>query len=143
MPGSDTVVAIHHATCKPLAKVPFAREHQSCYQYKVVFKVMLQCWEQGKAGRSAIAGLAVALFLIPLCLSTFETMHSALHEDSHDSDHDCAVALFEEGLLDAADPVVHASAPSVVPACEVCWQERFFASAGYRLPACRAPPINV
>lgn len=103
---------------------------------------MLQRWHKANAGRSAIAGLLLTLFVFTLCLSSSEALHHPLHEDSRESDHQCAVALLELGLVEAADVTIPTSVPAVVPIYNVFSQGSFTSSIAALLPPGRAPPAN-
>lgn len=101
---------------------------------------MLQRWHQANGGRPAIAGLLLLLFVAPVCLSSFDALHHALHDHSDEPDHQCAVVLLQQGLVDAADPTVLALTPAAVPIDNVCLQDSFTSSTVALLPPGRAPP---
>jgi len=53
------------------------------------------------------AGLLLGLFLIVEAMSIVPTLHSCIHKDAADSDHQCAVTMLSHGQVDCPGaPVV-------------------------------------
>ena len=78
-------------------------------------RVLLNRWSKALHSRPVRAGLLLGLFLVTLSLTHLETLHAALHNHSSDPDHQCAVMMIKQGLLDTSAGHVTVLVPADLP----------------------------
>lgn len=84
---------------------------------------------------------ALSVWMLGL-LAVSPQLHASLHSDAWHQDHSCAVTLFSHGADGAITDASVASAPVLFPAGECAVQPALpVASAAYRLPPGRGPPL--
>jgi hypothetical protein len=78
----------------------------------------------------ALVAILLAHLLVIMALAASPALHEWIHADSHESDHECAVALFTGGGAEVAVVVVFVITPMIkkvsqaMPRCE--WVETLF-----------------
>jgi hypothetical protein len=93
------------------------------------------------AGRFAVAGFALALWLATVALAASPELHQWLHKDSQDPHHYCLFTqLSQHTLLAASAPALAPEAPRfTAPAASLSISE-FLPSFDYVVSHGRAPP---
>jgi hypothetical protein len=92
--------------------------------------------------RQDAAALLLGLFLSLQAMAVFPALHSLVHHDACDPDHECAVTLFSHGQVDASPtalPVFCAPAPLIDRQSP---PRIIFVSADIRLLPSRGPPAS-
>jgi hypothetical protein len=100
-------------------------------------------WRKALNRRPVFAGVLLGLFVSVMALAHFEALHLALHPDACESDHHCAVTVFQAGQVDA--PVTYVAV--VTPAADLTAPATMLlvappAMAVVLLPG-RAPPVTL
>ena len=89
----------------------------------------------------AAGGIAIVLSLTVLAVSP--RLHAWLHQDAGEADHECAVTLFQQGVVAAGAGIILAAAVRVFLAwVAVRPAELHLAPPPYRLNPGRAPPAR-
>lgn len=94
------------------------------------------------ASRRAWAAAGLGLFLTLLLFTSSEPLHKLVHPDADSPDHHCAVTLFLQGQVNAAETVsllvaFVAALFFLLPPL----QSAVFSSFDYRFAPSRAPPL--
>ena len=97
---------------------------------------------RGPTSRRVWAAIGLAFFLALQLVASSESLHKLIHPDADSPDHHCAVTLFLQGQVNAAETVL----PAVVFIAALFFllpplQSAVFSSFDYRFSASRAPPL--
>ena len=90
-----------------------------------------------------LAAGGVALVLLLTVLAASPELHARLHGNASDADHECAITLYQHGVVAAA---VEAALVTVawifLTRAAITPQTGDFLRARYRLPPALAPPVR-
>ena len=99
---------------------------------------------QRGAGRLAVAGFALALWLATLALATSPQLHQRLHKDSQDPHHYCLFTqLNQHSLLATFAPRVAAEPPHLGALAPFIFASRSIPSFDQAVCHGRAPPSKL
>ena len=97
-----------------------------------------------KLGRNQFAaGLAVLLLLALQALAASPHLHHLLHEDSHQPDHQCAVKLLSDGMVDLEPGLVFLVQPRAESAPASVRETIILSAPDHQFPPGRAPPVSL
>ena len=111
----------------------------------VLYKFIVKFWptsrRQRKAGRFAVAGLMLGLWLVTFAMTVSPQLHRWLHDDAQSAGHHCLVTQLQQGpLLAGLAPALMPSAPLMAVPAPGFPEFQFFSDFDYRLSPSRAPP---
>jgi len=89
-----------------------------------------------------LASIMASLVLLLDALVVSPQLHECLHHDAGSNHHQCAVTIFEQGLVDASSVEVASQPPASIPTFVPTAVFSVFAPAIENLPAGRAPPVS-
>jgi hypothetical protein len=104
-------------------------------------KAMTMLSFRGRTSRRVWAMIGLVLFLALQLVASSEPLHKLIHADADSADHHCAVTLFSQGQVNAAETV----SPLIAFVAALFFllpllQSAVFSSFDYRFAPSRAPP---
>lgn len=129
--------------CKSLAQIAVVPAHSFCWNTTVVIAVAQQNIGNALKSRRGIALLLLGLFLFVQAMTQFESLHHAVHPDSHQPNHQCAVTMLQDGQVDVPPSgLVSVVVPRDVEVAAVRFAPMVFVSFDFiLLPSCGPPAL--
>jgi hypothetical protein len=94
------------------------------------------------AGKIAVAGFALVLWLATVALAASPQLHHLLHKDSQDPHHYCLFTqLNQHSLLATLAPAVAAEPPQLAPQAPFIFASESIPGFDYAVSLGRAPPF--
>jgi hypothetical protein len=97
-------------------------------------------WVLSRKAKKAHAALWLGVFLLLQAMVVFPGLHSLIHADASDPDHECAVTLFAHGQVHGADAAIPVLRPEPAAVFTQSQREAVFVSTDVRLRPGRGPP---
>jgi len=87
--------------------------------------------------------LMLGLYVALQSAATSEALHHCIHEDSHAPDHQCAVKLLADGMVDLEPGLVFLVQPRVDYAPVTVCETILLSAPDHQFPPGRAPPVSL